>query len=210
VVEQGREAQASVEVGAQIIHTSRFELHQAKSGLDIGPGRPGHGAALYPALAPVDAGEAGRQVAVYWGAAQDKEIEIGPAVAQLHTVEVAADLVTPSRAAYFGDDAGQLKGVQEQAIAKDRVEVAGGGRKGSAAVVDVALDDFSVVATGLGGGEILAAQTGLEAGGGIVEVDLRISCAQLGRILVGDVADLDFAEGAEAYLAKSGMGECQR
>ena len=110
---------------------------------------------------PVNPLQSGRQRAVDRRAAQQQHLGPLGAVAHLNAVEVAHDLVATAAAPHLGDDAGQLKGVEEQAAADDGVEIANRGFKATPAVGSRALEELAVVAVVSASAKSLAANPDL-------------------------------------------------
>ena len=80
-------------------------------------------ASLECVRAAVNPLQPGRQGTVDRRTAQQQDLGPLGAVAHLNAVEVAHDLVATATAPLLGDDAGQFKGVEEQAAADDGVEI---------------------------------------------------------------------------------------
>ena len=158
---------------------------------------------------PLNPLQAGRQIAVDRRTAQQQHLGPLGAVTHLNAVEIAHDLVATAAAPYLGDDAGQLKGVEEQAAADDSVEIANRGFKATPAVGSRALEELAVVAISCTSAKSLAADPDLEIGDCIVETELVIKRPQIAGLRPGQIADLAFGQGRKTQLGLERSGQQQ-
>ena len=159
---------------------------------------------VWAALNPL---QAGRQIAVDRRTAQQQHFGPLGAVAHLNAIEIAHDLVATTAASHLGDDAGQLKGVEEQAAADDGVEIANSGFKATPAVGSRALEKLAVVAISCASAKSLAADPDLEIGDCIVETELVIKRPQIARLRTGQIADLAFGQSRKTQLGLERGGQ---
>ena len=139
--------------------------------------------------------QSGRQGTVDRRAAQQQHFGPLGAVAHLNAIEVAHDLVAATATPLLRNDAGQFKGVEEQAAADDGVEIANSGFKATPAIDSGALEKLAVVAAGGASAEGLAANSELEIGDCIVETELMVDRPQIAGLRAGQIADLGFGQG---------------
>ena len=127
-------------------------------------------------------------------------------VAQEGPIQVAGQLVAPPPAPVFGEYPGQLKGVQEQSLAEDGVEVSEPCFKAAAAVAQGALHQFPVVAAGLTAAKGLAPQGELKTALGIGEIELLVQRVLAAGLIGGQAAGLDLCQAGQAQLGQGVPG----